>query len=89
MGLMCFYTANLIVRHGYKYHDFSDLCYEHLGRPGRFLAWVGSIFVIIGALAAYTVLMGDATCTSRAALRCAVLAHAWLLSLCVCADSML
>jgi len=59
VGLICYYTCSLIVRHGTGYADFFELCYAYLGRWGRLLCWSSSLLVLLGALFAYDRLMSD------------------------------
>jgi sodium-coupled neutral amino acid transporter 9 len=57
MGLVCWYTMSLIVRRGAGKPDFILVCRAHLGEPGRWAAWLGSVMILVGAIFAYDILL--------------------------------
>eukprot|EP00727_Mastigamoeba_balamuthi_P009231 m51a1_g4930 hypothetical protein (458) ;mRNA; f:264117-266227 len=57
MGLATWYTMSLVLRHGRRRTDFIDVCSDVLGRPGRCLAWLGSVLVTFGATVVYNLLV--------------------------------
>lgn len=48
IGLICLYTAYLIVEDSEGFDDFMDTCKKYMGRPGQYLAWISSMLVLIG-----------------------------------------
>lgn len=66
MGLLCFYTAYLVVKspHGMEKVDenefeFSEICEHYFGRVGSITSLVFSISIMVGAILAYWVLMSN------------------------------
>eukprot|EP00727_Mastigamoeba_balamuthi_P012800 m51a1_g8142 hypothetical protein (424) ;mRNA; f:28375-30128 len=50
MGAVTWYTTFLVMRSGGEHSDFIDVCAEHLGRLGRWVAWLGSVLVLFAIM---------------------------------------
>eukprot|EP01105_Mastigella_eilhardi_P016496 TRINITY_DN3775_c0_g1_i2.p1 TRINITY_DN3775_c0_g1~~TRINITY_DN3775_c0_g1_i2.p1 ORF type:complete len:354 (-),score=91.21 TRINITY_DN3775_c0_g1_i2:473-1432(-) len=60
MGVCTWYTVRLVMLNGFgKSTDFIDVCAAVLGRPGRYVAWFGSVLVLLGAGIIYFILMSS------------------------------
>jgi len=59
LGILCCYTATLIVRHGKDSADFFYLCNDYLGKWGKRICWFSSVAILFGGVIAYDILMSD------------------------------
>eukprot|EP00727_Mastigamoeba_balamuthi_P011015 m51a1_g6536 hypothetical protein (740) ;mRNA; r:33905-41827 len=57
MGFVTWYTMYLVLINGEGQSDFIDVCAKYLGKPGRWIAWFGSVIILFGADTVMTILL--------------------------------
>ena len=63
MAVTLWITLRLTIVHRRTYlkekpsNDFSEVCEAVMDKPGKWIAWAGSVLVLIGAILAYTILI--------------------------------
>eukprot|EP01029_Cantina_marsupialis_P004259 TRINITY_DN14280_c0_g2_i1.p1 TRINITY_DN14280_c0_g2~~TRINITY_DN14280_c0_g2_i1.p1 ORF type:complete len:442 (-),score=101.27 TRINITY_DN14280_c0_g2_i1:204-1340(-) len=59
LGAMCLYTCLIYMKNAKSYKEITDFSEYYFGKCGKYLAFGTSVFVLMGALVAYYLLMRD------------------------------